>query len=362
MVQYSPERVCEQLSAQRLGPYADRSHGELEEALKLYTWSTQMSAAAFETVAHLEVLLRNAIDRELALYFKENTRAIPWFLSRPPMNDETSVAIQTVRQRLRNENRDTRHQIIAGLSFGFWAGMLGAKYEELWRACLHKAFPNSSGIRKDVAREVEAVRKFRNRLAHHDSTLNVDIPFEMRRVMRLAEFISLDAARWLEDVGRHSDVYTQRPDTGSDTVIVPAKHAWDLYLSDFAYVCQAGRSFRPIDRIAFYSHREIKSEVPRILHRVDDVPWTDEYAAQLDKSEIRYDRQIAKVIRASRNTFWKAGTYQVFLLSRRGDPEHRALHQPIPHKNKGRGSAFVQKQRYTSLHALETATSTDELT
>lgn len=362
MVQYSPETVCEQLSAQRLGPYADRSQGDLQEALKLYTWSAQMSAAAFETVAHLEVLLRNAIDRELASYFKEDSRSIPWFLSRPPMNDETSAAIKSVRQRLRNEKRDTRHQIIAGLSFGFWAGMLGVKYEDLWRACLHKAFPNSSGIRKDVAREVEAVRKFRNRLAHHDSTLNVDIPFEMRRVTRLAELISSDAAQWLEAVEHHSNVYAQRPDTGSDTVIVPAKHAWGLYQSYSAYVCQAGRSFRPVDRIAFYSDREIKSEVPRILHRVDDVPWTEEHAAQLDTSNDRNARKIAKIIRASRKSFWTAGTYQVFLLSCPGAQAHRALPGPIPHSNQGRGSAFVQKQRYTSLHALEIATSTDELT
>ncbi|KZB82374.1 hypothetical protein AVL48_10700 [Amycolatopsis regifaucium] len=104
-------------------------------------------------------------------------------------------AVAAVRERLRPQRKETRHQITARLSFGFWSGLLGPKYEELWRDCLHGAFPNSSGKRKQVAVAVERVRKFRNRLAHHDSTINVDIPFELRQIFDLAAYIDTDAAR-----------------------------------------------------------------------------------------------------------------------------------------------------------------------
>lgn len=90
-----------------------------------------MSAAAFETVGHFEVLLRNAIDRELSSYFEERERGIPWFLVQPPMTQETSAHIAAVRDRLRSLGHDSRHQVIAGLSFGFWSGMLGSRYEAL---------------------------------------------------------------------------------------------------------------------------------------------------------------------------------------------------------------------------------------
>jgi hypothetical protein len=105
------------------------------------------------------------------------------------MSEETSATIAAVRDRLRPLGHDSRHQIIAGLSFGFWSGMLGSRYEDLWRSALRHAFPHSPGTRKSVSAPVEAIRKFRNRLAHADSMLNVDIPFEMRRILDITAYI-----------------------------------------------------------------------------------------------------------------------------------------------------------------------------
>ena len=89
--------------------------------------------------------------------------------------------------------------------------------------------------------------------------------------------------------------------------------------------------------------------------------WTEEHAAALASSPDRHDRQIARVIQTSRQSIWTAGSYQVFLLSQPAAPEHRSLHQTLPHLARGRGSAFVQRHRYVSLHALQTATTTDDL-
>lgn len=207
---------------------------------------------------------------------------------------------------------------------------------------------------------VERVRRFRNRLAHHDSTINVDIPFEVRQIFELAGYIDVDAARWLQ---QHSDVmavYAERPVIVDDTVVVPAKQAWPLYQDCHAYLCQAGRAFRPIERLAFYTDREIKSEVPAVLHRRDNVEWTAEEAARLSASEDRWDRKIAVVIGKSAPVL-SEGRYQVFLLSGPGHPGHRRLSAALPHHATGRGSGFVRKQRYVSLHSLETASSTADL-
>jgi hypothetical protein len=358
---YSADKVRVLLSTHRFRPYLDRSDGDPEKALELYRWSAQVAAAAFETVAHLEVMMRNAIDAALRDHHDEGACCIPWFLLRPPMNDETMASVDTVRGRLRPQGKETRHQIIAGLSFGFWSGMLGRRYEDLWRVALRHAFPGSSGARKQVAVAVEAVRKFRNKLAHHDSMLNVDVPFEVRRVMQVAEFVSHDAAAWLRSVDRSGEVYRSRPHSPIDTVVVPARDAWPFYQEHHAYVCQPGRWFQPVDRIAFYADREIKVAVPRILHRRDDVAWTDHEAATLAGSQDRWDRKISAVITASRQCGWQGGAYQVFILTRNGDPEHRNLAQPLNHQTGGRGSAFVQRQRYVSLFALETSKSTADL-
>jgi hypothetical protein len=297
------------LSEPRMAPYLEDTAGDKTMALRLYEWSARISSAAFEVVGHLEVLLRNALDHCLRQHFREDQCGIPWFLLPTPGGEHVADAVATVRERLRPQRQESRHQIVAGLSFGFWSGLLGPKYEELWRDCLHRAFPNSSGKRKQIAVAVERVRKFRNRIAHHNSTINVDIPFEIRQVIELASYIDGNAARWLERCSNVMSVYAQRPVTVDDTVVVPAKHAWSFYETCRAYVCQSGRAFRPIEHMAFYVDREVKAEIPAVLHRRDNVEWTTEEANRLRASPDRFDRKIANVIDSSVATLTD-GRYQ----------------------------------------------------
>lgn len=358
---YRASIIGQALSPPRFATYLHAAKGDADAALRLYEWSARMSSAAFELIAHVEVIMRNAIDRELSAHYRDHDRGIPWFLSEPPLDPESSRRIAEVRNRLRPQGRDSRPQLIAGLSFGFWVGMLGTKYEELWRSALRHAFPAGDGTRKQVAVLAEGVRKFRNRLAHHDSVLGLDIPFEVARVHSLAALFGPEVASWLRSLDRTDDIYRQRPVAAVDTVVIAARYAWPLYERQFAYVCQSGRWFRPIERIAFYADREVKGEVPRVVHRRDNVPWTEQHAALLAASADRNDRKISAVIRASRGSRWNEGSYQVFLLTQPPSPDHRSLRGPIPHRLSGRGSAFTQRQRYVSLHSLETATTTDDL-
>lgn len=343
-----------------MAPYLEIASSNQSDALALYEWSARTSSAAFETVGHVEVLLRNTIDRCLRGHFREDECGIPWFLLPTPGGEHVAAAVAEVRERLRAQGKESRHQIVAGLSFGFWSGLLGPKYEDLWRDALHRAFPNCSGRRKQVAVAVERIRKFRNRLAHHDSMINVDVPFEIRQLIEFASYIDTDAANWLERCSDAMTKYGKRPIAVADTVVVPAKYAWPLYETCRAYVCQAGRAFRAVNRVAFYADQEIKRDVPLVAHRRDNVEWTRENAYSLRSSADRHDRKIAEVMDASRSV-WSGGRYQVFLLSAPGTQAHRQLAAPVPHKMSGRGSAFVQKQRYVSLHALETAATTADL-
>nr|WP_210728440.1 hypothetical protein [Cellulomonas septica] len=342
-------------------PYIDAAGGDRAGAVALYEWSTRTASSAFEIVGHLEVLLRNALDRQLAHHAREHENGIPWFLLPTPGGDHVADQVDAVRARLRPLRQENRHQIVAHLSFGFWTGLLGSKYEDLWRAALRHAFPHGNGQRKQISVAVERIRKFRNRLAHHDSMINVDLPFELRQITELAGWISPDAATWIQARSRAMEDYRERPSPVSDTVVVPARTAWALYESHRAYVCEAGRTFRPVERMAFYADREIKPDIPRVVERRDNVDWTEESAARLAGSSDRTDRRIGALIAAARAAGWTEGRYQVFLLTRPGDPAHRALPSPLPHREAGRGSGFVRRQKYVALHGLEIATSTADL-
>lgn len=358
---YTPAAIRQAVSDPRFAPYLREAGGDEDDALALYQWNGEMTAAAFELIGYVEVFMRNAIDTALANSYGDAECGIPWLLREPPLHDDASRQVTEVRQRLRAQNRDSRHQIVAGLSFGFWSGMLGVKYEDEWRASLRHAFPGGNGTRKEASTLVSDIRKFRNRLAHHDSILGLNIPFEVQKIHRLAALLGSAQAAWLQSVDRTSDIYRRRPAAAADTVVVAATYAWPFYQQENAYISQAGRWFRDVEHLAFYADREIKPEVPLITHRRDNVVWSEQHALELEKSSERNDRRIARVIRASRAKGWTDGVYQVFLLTSPGNPNHRSIPRPLPHRATGRGSAFTQRQRYVSLHALEIATTTDDL-
>ncbi|MGY6655998.1 hypothetical protein ACXIZN_27925 [Amycolatopsis sp. TRM77291] len=93
------------LSEPRMAPYLEAASGDKVAALRLYEWSARTSSAAFEVVGHLEVLLRNALDRCLREHFREDKCGIPWFLLPTPGGVNVTEAVATVRERLRPQRR-----------------------------------------------------------------------------------------------------------------------------------------------------------------------------------------------------------------------------------------------------------------
>ncbi len=150
-------------------------------------------------------------------------------------------------------------------------------------------------------------------------------------------------------------------------LVVPAASAYGHYLQLSAYMCQPGRPFKPVERLAFYCRGKIEREVPRIRHIADHVAFTDETVATLRASGGTLDAELADLVeRAVLAAVRPAGALEkVFLLTPPGDPETMTLDQPIVNDTidqNGRPTAWVMMQRYTSLAALQRARVTSGLT
>ncbi|WFE32488.1 hypothetical protein [Micromonospora sp. WMMD975] len=320
-----------------------------------------MTGASFEAFHYVEVVTRNAIDRVMREHLGEPEKGIPWVLLpigvRRPVQDRIDRNVAEVRDRLRREHprKETRDQIIASLSFGFWVALLGSEHEQLWRDALHRSFPYSSGKRHDVASALNALRMFRNRLAHHDSLLTTDVPFRLSQMIEVARWADPQAAHWLARTERVTEVHRQRPAPRNDTVVVSARNAWGLYQAARAYVCQ------PVEHLAFYSQRQINQEVAKILFRLDNVDWTVGEINRLRTTGETLDATLAEIIEVSRKHGWTEGRYQVFGLTAPGSAGHLTLPAAIPHHERGRGSAFTQGQRYVVRDRLRRARSTADL-
>ena len=76
----------------------------------------------------------------------------------------------------------------------------------------------------------------------------------------------------------------------------------------------------------------------------------------------RRDAVRAKLSKASRAAGWtEYDSYQVFFLTAPGEPGHVRLPTPLVNTRSGRGSAYVQRQRYVRVNDLMAAATTADL-
>jgi hypothetical protein len=143
-----------------------------------------------------------------------------------------------------------------------------------------------------------------------------------------------------------------------DVVVVAARVAYGEYLDHATYVCQPGRSFRDgLTRLGFYAKGAIQPEVPRIIHREEQVPFSDAEVERRRASTDPNDQRIAEVIETSvaNGTRQPAESYQVFLLSLPDARDTMVLSRPILNTKRaasGRPWAWTLQQRYVSSKQL----------
>jgi len=154
----------------------------------------------------------------------------------------------------------------------------------------------------------------------------------------------------------------------ADTVIVAAAVAWDEFLENGMYICQAERSFRPgLKYLGFYHSGQIEAKIAKILDQRRESIRFDESTVATLRQGSPIDQRIANAVETSlRKGPRGTGPYRVFVLSRTAEEGLVELAQPIKNVSKssaGRTTAWTQGQRYTVLSRLTAseASTTDDL-
>ena len=161
------------VTQERFNEYMVAANRDIKAARELYEWNVAISAAFFEVVSHVEVVLRNAIDKILRpLEVTESARTEVrngwWFASSTFLKDEDLVFYRTAWKHLGDRAKAAaRDKVFASMTFGIWDAVFGKPYEQLFRRHLVYAFPHRpQGFeRKTVKQSVQALRTLRNRIA-----------------------------------------------------------------------------------------------------------------------------------------------------------------------------------------------------
>ncbi|MCJ1712726.1 hypothetical protein [Curtobacterium sp. VKM Ac-2922] len=110
--------------------------------------------------------------------------------------------------------------MVAATSFGFWVGLTDAgtprhprlSYETtLWQPRMVHAFPWLRGVRrKQLHHRLDEVRRFRNRLAHHEPIVRAPLERIRDDVLEIAGFVHPEAERFIRGASRIDDVLARR--------------------------------------------------------------------------------------------------------------------------------------------------------
>lgn len=221
------------------------TNGNQRAAVDLYRWNVELSGAVYEALHVVEVVLRNAVDRQLSAW--NSTQTSP-STGRPHssewLRDPSRLLRRLVREkdlRLAQERArrtiggrpPTHGDIIAQMSFGTWRYLMPDRdpgRQLLWREALHKAFPyltnhpphsiaqhrHRSSPQEELVGSIDGLYRLRNRVAHLEPLLRLGrMKDQLNNIRFVSGAINPEIRDWLESTQRISAVLDGLPHQGS---------------------------------------------------------------------------------------------------------------------------------------------------
>ena len=201
----------------RFAPYLREAHGDIDRARELYLWAADLAGALFSTIAFVEVGLRNAMDRRLRAWNDQQgiDYGEEWALRKgaapllyelvthKSLASAQNSASEQSRLRPKSHPRRlvaiTHDDVVSHFMFGTWVYLIKPRVwnqplqcQQLWQECLSCAFPYadpSDSGRERLGDQLDRVRKLRNRVAHHENLLSVDIRRRLRDMLGILALI-----------------------------------------------------------------------------------------------------------------------------------------------------------------------------
>ncbi|MET8523270.1 hypothetical protein [Nocardioides sp. NPDC004968] len=205
------------LTADRLGSYLRACDEDLSRALRLYEWNMSAGSAVIATTGTVEVIVRNALDRQLVSWAERKGRG-DWLGTVPlDQRGRDDVAKARSRATMRGRRVEQHGRVVAELSFGFWRYLMSQRYHaSLWVPSLHKAFPGATEDLRTRRREVESrlvnLMLVRNRAAHHEPIHRRDLLADLEDAVELVGWVHPEAGAWVGAISSLRQVANARPD------------------------------------------------------------------------------------------------------------------------------------------------------
>lgn len=206
------------ISAPRFATYLQAKGNHKADALALYQWNLELSAAFMVPLQLCEVGVRNGVVEAVE---KVHGATWPWsngFIRSLPVPKKNwhynpQRDLQSVASRM-----PTAGKVVAELKFAFWEKTFTVGQDaRLWVPHMNAAFPGiPAGTPVPVARAnayaaLIAVRELRNRIAHHEPIFTRNIADEYQRLHDVVRWRNPTAAAWMDGIQKVTALIPLRP-------------------------------------------------------------------------------------------------------------------------------------------------------
>jgi hypothetical protein len=159
------------LSKERISPYLKKHNNNYEKALEHYKANIRISASFYPLIAIIEVVFRNNVNQQLTRKYNSQL----WFDTPEFRKDCSKFQLKKIRELKNNKSLKGKSyspgKIVSELTFGFWTSLFDSELSLILWKSLRLSFPNCPKPlrhRKEISRRFTGIRKFRNRIFHHE--------------------------------------------------------------------------------------------------------------------------------------------------------------------------------------------------
>lgn len=197
------DEVSQALSEARLGTYLRYSvKNDVIGAFQLHHVNAKLAASFWEPLELFEVVLRNRLADCLSQTFGSNWPVQPVF-AKVITQEARSILEEGIQDAQRTKGEAmTTDDIVSNLKFAFWEKILNKKLHNLvWKSTLPSRYPlfgrDSEALRMELQTVTHQIRRFRNRVAHHEPIINEDLRRQYKRIHRTIRYSFPGLASWL---------------------------------------------------------------------------------------------------------------------------------------------------------------------
>ena len=230
------------LSEQRFATYLKEAQDDETLALELYLYNLRLAQSLLLPLNITEVTLRNTVDEVLTSKFghdwhlsyhfryhvlnKKSRQSLDEATERIRQKKHEKIITETafkfwvnqlLRKKVKNNDildeekirikQNNRGKVIAETTFGLWSNLLTQKEygDIIWGTKIYVPFPNlkKNESLRTVRRLVQEIHPLRNRIAHHEPILDMNVPDLYKKMVRLTQMQSNITAQWIE---QHSTI------------------------------------------------------------------------------------------------------------------------------------------------------------